>query len=76
MGNREAKTSSKRMGRPPGRPDKIRNRRVVTMVTGQEFERLTKIADTSGKSLSAVVHQLVVSGLQQPNALNQVKGKK
>ena len=50
---------SRRLGRPPGPPESIRHKRVVTLMTDAEFEKLTKIADEKEKSVSALVHQIV-----------------
>ena len=50
---------NRRLGRPPGAPESIRNKRVVTLLTDSEFEMLTKIADKKEKSVSALVHQIV-----------------
>jgi hypothetical protein len=51
--------TSHRLGRPPGAPESIRNKRVVTLMTDAEFEKLIKIADEEEKSVSALVHQIV-----------------
>ena len=50
---------SRRLGRPPGAPESIRCKRVVTLLTDAEFEKLTKIADERENSVSALVHQIV-----------------
>lgn len=58
----KAKSDAKRgrrLGRPPGTPDSIRRKRVVTLMTDAEFEKLTKVADEQGKSVSTKVHQIV-----------------
>ena len=49
----------RRLGRPPGAPESIRHKRVVTLMTNAEFKKLTKIADENEKSVSALVHQIV-----------------
>ena len=49
----------RRLGRPPETPGSIRRRRMVTLMTDAEFEKLTKIADENEKSVSAFVHQIV-----------------
>ena len=49
----------RRLGRPPGAPESIRRKRVATLVTDAEFEKLTKLADEEDKSVSAMVHQIV-----------------
>jgi hypothetical protein len=49
----------RRLGRPPGAPESIRHRRVVTLMTDAEFEKLTKIADEKEESVSALVHQII-----------------
>jgi len=51
--------SSRRLGRPPGAPESIRNKRVVTLMTDAEFEKLMKVADEEEKSVSALVHHIV-----------------
>jgi hypothetical protein len=50
---------SRRLGRPPGAPESLRHKRVVTLMTNAEFEKLTKIADKEEKSVSALVHQII-----------------
>jgi hypothetical protein len=35
----------RRLGRPPGTPESVRHKRVVTLMTDAEFEKLTRIAD-------------------------------
>ena len=54
-----------RLGRPPGDPESIRRRRVVTLVTDSEFEKLARIADEEEKSLSAMVHQIISQYLKR-----------
>lgn len=63
-GNHMAKTEAgtqgrRRLGRPPGTPESIRHKRVVTLMTDAEFEKLAKIADENEKSVSAMVHQII-----------------
>ncbi len=60
MAEMEAGTQgSHRLGRPPGDPESIRRKRVVTLVTDAEFEKLARIADEEEKSLSAMVHHIM-----------------
>ena len=60
MAEMEAGTQgSHRLGRPPGDPESIRRKRVVTLVTDAEFEKLARIADEDEKSLPAMVRQIV-----------------
>jgi hypothetical protein len=54
-----------RLGRPPGAPESIRHRRVVTLMTDAEFEKLTKIAEKDGKSLSALTHEILLRFLRR-----------
>lgn len=66
-----ARTTRKRPGRPSGPSDSVRPHRVVTMVTGPELRRLRELADASGKSLSAVVHDFLVlylEGRERPHS--------
>jgi hypothetical protein len=49
----------RRLGRPPNAPESVRHKRVVTLTTDAEFEKLTKIAEESGKSVSAMVHEII-----------------
>jgi hypothetical protein len=56
-----------RRGRPPGDPESVRHRRVVTLVTDAEYEKLTKSADENEKSISALVHQIVWRYLMRRN---------
>ena len=73
MSDRAAKTDKKRLGRPPGPPDSVRPHRIVTFVTSPEFKRLRELADTSGSSLSAIVHELVSRGLKGREMLHSDK---
>ena len=50
----------RRLGRPPGTPESVRRNRVVTLMTDAESEKLTKIADKEGKSVSALVHEVLL----------------
>jgi len=52
-------------GRPPVSEDDARKNRVVTFVTNQELEQLSRIANTSGKSMSAVCHRILVDYLKR-----------
>ena len=65
MTDQATRTGRKRPGRPPGPLDSVRPNRVVTFVTGPELRRLTELADSRGKSLSAIVRDLVSLGLEQ-----------
>ena len=58
---------SQRLGRPPGSPESIRRRRVVTLMTDAEFEELARLADEEGKSVSAFVHQIITRYLKRRN---------
>ena len=51
--------SRHKLGRPPGPPESIRRRRVVTLMTDAEFDKLMRIADENENSVSALVHQIV-----------------
>jgi hypothetical protein len=62
---RDHKNARIRLGRPPGPAGTTRSRRVVTFVTDPEFERLRELADASGKSLSAILHDLVSLSLER-----------
>ena len=55
-----------RMGRPPRDPKSIRNKRVVTLLTDAEFEKLTKLAGENGQTVSAMVHDLIAKYLKRP----------
>ena len=58
-------TPGKRRGRPPGPADRTRPHRVVTFVTAGELERLSTLTEKGDRSLSAVVHDLLVLALAQ-----------
>ena len=47
------------MGRPRTGAETARRNRVVTLVTDSEFEELRATADSTGQSVSALVHQIV-----------------
>ena len=50
----------RKLGRPPGDPESSRRNRVVTLMTDAESEKLTQIAETEGKSVSALVHEVLL----------------
>jgi hypothetical protein len=50
----------RRLGRPPRAPESLRHKRVVTLLTDAEFEKLTKIAEKEGKSVSALTHEILL----------------
>ena len=49
----------RKLGRPPGNPESCRRNRVVTLMTDAESEKLTQIAETEDKSVSALVHEVL-----------------
>lgn len=53
------------MGRPRTPTDVARRNRVVTLVTDSEFEQLKAVAADTGRSVSAVVHQVLSQFLQR-----------
>ena len=55
----------RRLGRPPGTPESVRRIRVVTLMTDAESEKLTKIAGKQGKSVSALVHEVLFRFIQR-----------
>jgi len=58
-----AGSRSSRRGRPPEPLEAVRSHRVVSYLTTAEFRALSLLADREGKSLSAIVHQILVSAL-------------
>ncbi len=50
---------SRSRGRPPRAPESVRRNRVVTLITDAEFEKLTKLAEKEGKSVSALTHEVL-----------------
>jgi hypothetical protein len=56
-----------RRGRPPEPTERVRSRRIVTYVTDDEFRGIAIIADRQNRSLSAVVHEILVSALNRPD---------
>lgn len=54
-----------RLGRPRMPRDEVRSERVVSFVTRSEFDVLTRLADTRGESLSAVIHRILSSTLAE-----------
>ncbi len=73
MNGPTARTVRKRRGRPPGPSNSVWPHRVVIFVTGPELQRLRELVDASGKSLSAMVHDLVSLGLEHPELLLSVE---
>lgn len=53
-------------GRPTEPLETVRSHRIVSYLTGSEFQALSRIADREGKSLSAVVHEILVSAVDLP----------
>ena len=49
----------RKLGRPPGDPESSRRKRVVTLMTDAESEKLAQIAEMEGKSVSALVHEVL-----------------
>jgi hypothetical protein len=66
VSDQAAKTVSRRRGRPSGPPETVRPHRVVTFVTDHELRHLRALTDASGRSLSAIAHDLLVLSLQHP----------
>lgn len=58
----------RKFGRPAGLPGSVRSHRVVTFVTDQELHKLNKLADARDKSLSSIVHDLVLLGFKHMKA--------
>lgn len=59
------KAQQPQMGRPRTPTDVARRNRVVTLVTDSEFEQLKTVAADTGRSVSAVVHQVISRFLQR-----------
>ncbi|MCP3870078.1 MAG: hypothetical protein GY703_18675 [Gammaproteobacteria bacterium] len=55
--------NKKKYGRPRAEPKAARSKRVVTFVTKQELESLEQIAYEEDRSLSAIVHRIIVQHL-------------
>ena len=55
----ETRKKKRRMGRPKTAAATARRNRVVTLVTDDEIEALRATADSTGQSVSALVHQIV-----------------
>jgi hypothetical protein len=53
-----------RRGRPPESLETVRSHRVVSYLTIAEFRALSLVADREGKSLSAVVHEILISAVE------------
>ena len=66
MGKRQKQGQARKpQGRPRVAPKVARSNRVVTFVTNRELERLTQIAYEEDRSLSAIVHRIVVQHLER-----------
>jgi hypothetical protein len=59
------KSGRSKMGRPPLPREQARCERVVTFVTTTELEILRRQADEKRMSVSAVVHQIMISALRK-----------
>jgi len=55
---------STKRGRPIAVPEKARAKRVVTFVTERELDCLYRIANKEDRSLSAIVHRIIVQHLE------------
>lgn len=51
--------TGRRLGRPRSAAKTARRNRLVTLVTDSEFDMLKTVADAKGRSISALVHQIV-----------------
>jgi hypothetical protein len=51
-------------GRPSEAPEKARSKRLVTFVTERELDCLDRIANKEDRSLSAIVHRIIVQHLE------------
>ena len=58
-------STRRRLGRPRRPAEVARRNRVVTLVTDAELEKLEILAERKGKSLSALVHQIVTQFLKR-----------
>ena len=67
------KQAGKRHGRPRAAPKAARSNRVVTFVTNQELDRLEQMAYEEDRSLSAIVHRIVVQHLEHSSMSNNSK---
>ena len=57
--------SKPRRGRPPEPVGAVRSHRVVSYLTSAEFQALSLIAEREGKSLSAVIHEILLTAVDQ-----------
>ena len=66
MAERKSESGKRRvrMGRPPMPSDQVRSNRVVTFVTNQELTELEQVALEEETSLSGVVHEMLLRGLE------------
>lgn len=55
----------RRWGRTPSPPEVSRHKRIVTFVTDADNLRLARLAEEHGKSISAVVYEILSGYLKQ-----------
>ena len=68
MGTRKQSGAGKRrrrMGRPPGPPEKKRRNLVRAMVTDAEMQKLERLADEKDLPLSTLVYELLAKTLKR-----------
>jgi hypothetical protein len=58
-----ADTHKPRRGRPPDPVEAVRSHRIVSYLTSAEFRALSSVAERDNKSLSATVHEILMSAL-------------
>jgi len=67
------KQARMRHGRPRAEPKAARSNRVVTFVTDHELDHLEQMAYEEDRSLSAIVHRIVVQYLAHNSMNNNSK---
>ena len=55
----------RKMGRPPGPPEKVRRNLVRAMLTDAEFKKIERLADEQDRPLSTVVYEILARALKR-----------
>ncbi len=57
--------ASPKRGRPQLPKAEVRSERIVTLLTPSQRHRLTRLAESTGQTLSSVAHDLIAQGLER-----------
>ncbi len=55
----------RRLGRPPGPPEKVRRNLVRAMLTDSELKKLERLADEQAQPVSTLVYEILARSLRR-----------